>query len=82
MLGQDKVVVTMKPGFQPPAGFPTRLNNSYAFTIGDLAVFEHQLEEAQYELGWDMFEHVPVIYDDFVSVGYVYASIAQILILL
>lgn len=54
----------MKPGFVPPRGLPTRPNNTYVFTIGDLAVFEKQLAEAQNDLGWDLFAHTPVVYDD------------------
>jgi len=64
VLGTDRVVVVMKPGFMPPRGLPTRPNNTYVFTIGDLAVFEKQLAEAQNDLGLDMFEHVPVVYDE------------------
>jgi AFG3 family protein len=64
VLGSDRVVAVMKPGFSPPRGLPTRPNNTYVFTIGDLAVFEKQLYDSQYELGWDMFEHIPVIYEE------------------
>ena len=70
VFGSEKVVVVMKPGFVPPRGLPTRPNNTYMFTIGDLAVFEKQLAESQYDLGLDMFEHIPIVYDDSSNLSY------------
>lgn len=69
IFGTTMVQATMKAGYVPPAGLPIRSNNTYLFTIGDLALFERQFTDAQYDLGWDMFEHVPVVYADSASVS-------------
>lgn len=71
IFGNEMVQATMKAGYVAPPGLPVRSNNTYLFTIGDLALFERQLADAQYDLGWDMFEHVPVVYTESTSLSYV-----------
>jgi AFG3 family protein len=61
-----KVKVYMKPGYRDPNSQvpPAPGRPMYFFNIGDLATFERQLEDVQYDLGRDLFDHVPFSYDN------------------
>jgi AFG3 family protein len=39
------------------------LFKQYYFSIGDINVFERNLEEAQRQLGLDVFDYIPVSYE-------------------
>lgn len=64
--------VFMKHGYKESSlvnDTPTQV--VYYFNIGNLATFERQLEDAQYELGQDLFGQIPVTYDNSTSLMYV-----------
>eukprot|EP01111_Echinosteliopsis_oligospora_P009247 TRINITY_DN2678_c0_g1_i2.p1 TRINITY_DN2678_c0_g1~~TRINITY_DN2678_c0_g1_i2.p1 ORF type:complete len:611 (-),score=168.61 TRINITY_DN2678_c0_g1_i2:657-2489(-) len=60
------VKIVMKPGYTDPTQPPVALGDKvrYTFNIGDLATFERQLEDSQFDLGRDMFHQIPVVYNN------------------